>query len=189
MAPLTVMTSTLPNRATLLVVARAGDGVMRVRQLVLPLPHLLDRLARPPWQPWHEALPIVRRSVEIQRQFARGRELATLLTDGELIDLLYLKWFEPISCLFGAYELARRGRRDDLAVAVGNLEQHFPELPDTSAIKKLAGRDDAVRPDDPPLILDGLLAWDLLEGRLPLPAGALDFTGPWTSWRGGLQTE
>ena len=39
-------------------------------------------------------------------------------------------------------------------------------------------------PEQPPLVLDGQLALDRLDGKLPLPPEDLLYDGPWTLWRG-----
>lgn len=37
------------------------------------------------------------------------------------------------------------------------------------------------------LVLAGLFAFDDYERLLPLPEGKLDYSGPWTAWRGAVE--
>jgi hypothetical protein len=68
------------------------------------------------------------------------------------------------------------------------LNEFFPALPDARAIARLSGEQRERR--GVPLFLDGLrvLAGDepLAERLqwLPFPKEQLDYTGPWTAWRG-----
>jgi hypothetical protein len=106
-----------------------------------------------------------------------------VLPSAELDALLYFKWFEPIVALLSAYELIRRGHVDALATVVANLRGHFPGLPDTEALARLA-KLPSDEPARPPLVLEGLQTFDLLDGRPGVPPpGQVDFRGPWSTWR------
>jgi Caspase domain len=181
LAPLTLASASVANRATLIVFDRQAGEPIRIRQLILPLPHLHHQLRSGPPPFRTSPLNTVRRSVEIQRQFEGGRKLSALLDDSELDDLLFFKWSESVMCLLGAYELARRGRADRLAVAASNLQRFFTELPDSHEIARLAG-EPAPMPDKPPIVLDGYLS----RPRPAPPGATLDMRGPWTLWRGRL---
>jgi len=193
-APLTWSTFMLPNRVTLVTVTRADRQALRVQQFMLPLKHLMSRL---PAQggldapvgvgaDLHEVgspLRVVRRLVEVQRAFARSGELAGVLSTAELDALLDFRWVEPVVTLLSAYELVRRGRVDVLPTLVNNLRGHFPGLPDTEALARLANLPSNV-PPRPPLVLEGLQVLDLLDGRAGVPpSGQVDFRGPWSAWR------
>jgi hypothetical protein len=180
-AALTIPVCTLANRATLVTASRDPSRTLVIQQFVLPIPHLAFQLPYVQRLTWERPLPVVRRLVELQRQFAESRKLSEVLREEELMNLLYVKWFEPVSCLLAAYELARRGASDELKIAVSNLRQHFAEMPDTEAIAKRAGLEWTM-PASPPLVLDGLLELELMDGGLPLDAEELDYRGPWTAW-------
>jgi hypothetical protein len=85
-------------------------------------------------------------------------------------------WQEPTSF--------RRGRTKDIDTIVDNMQRFFPDLPDTAALARLSGQD--AKPVGPPLFLDGLRAFDDYAKCLPLPAGHLDFSSPWTAWRAAV---
>lgn len=184
--PLTVGTFTLSNRVTLVTITRTDRRELRVQQFVLPLAHL---------RPFHpdqtryfldqRPLSYVRRMVEIQRQFGESKDLRALLGQDELNEVLYVKWLEPIVSILAAYELARRGLFQDLPEVVKNLTDYFGLAPDVAALSSMVGLPRAPAAH-PPLVLDGLLALNLMGGQLPLPADALDFRGPWTAWRSAV---
>jgi hypothetical protein len=181
--PLVLPVAGLPNRATLVTAWRDDRGALRFGHFVLPIPHLEEHL--PPYGnrlTYDAPLPVVRRLVELQRRFAAARALEDVHRD-DLSFLLGGKWFEPVSTLLAAYELARRGAGERLREAVGNLRLFFGEFPDTEAIARRAGLSWSM-PDQPPLVLDGLLALDRLPNLLPLPPEDLLYDGPWTLWRG-----
>jgi hypothetical protein len=173
---------TLAGRATLVTVSRDETAALAFRQYVLPIPHLIAASRYPQPLSYEPPLRSMRRLVQLQRQFASSRRLSDVLTGTELLDLLHVKWFEPVSCSLAAYELARRGQGDELHVAVENLRVYFGELADTEAIAKIAGHRWSM-PTSPPLVLDGLLELDKLRQRLPLRAQELDYRGPWTLWQ------
>ncbi len=180
--PVVLPVCALPSRITLVTLTLGQDGGLRIQQLLLPIGHLAHEVPISPPEP---GMAPVRRIVEIQREFASGRDLADVLTVSELGKLLDVKWFEPVTAILAAYELARRGRGDQLGTAVRNLRAFFSEVPDVEAIARLAGDPHSAAPAAPPLVLEGLLALDLEELELPLPQERLDFRGPWTMWRGG----
>jgi len=180
--PLSLPVAGLPNRATLVTAWRDERGAVRFGHFVLPIPHLAGQLPYGHMLGDDPPLRIVRRLVELQRQFAAGRELTEVIEDDELRSLLYVKWFEPVSTLLAAYELARRGKGDQLREAMHNFRNYFGEFPDVEAIARRAGQRWSM-PNQPPLVLDGLLALDRLPRLLPLPPEDLLYEGPWTLWR------
>ena len=106
---------------------------------------------------------------------------------GDIASLLVMKaeWLDPIAASLAAYELRRRGKPEHLLKLVANLTEFFHDFPDTAALARLGGQDVA-RPPGPPLFLDGLRAIPNYAEWLPLPAGYLDFSSPWTAWRGAV---
>lgn len=174
-APLTLPVTTVSNHVALITVSRHGDGGdVRIQRFLLPTtPAHLEE----------SPLGFVRRRVEMQREFAAGRDLDDLLERDELHHVMRSAHVEPIGALLAAYELARRGRHPELERAAPALRAATRVIPDSAAIGRLAGIRARV-PSHPPLFLDGLFAFDLMPDRLPLPVASLDFSGPWTAWRG-----
>jgi hypothetical protein len=183
--PVTFGIVTVPNRVTLVTVTHSTRGSLRIQHLVLSPSHLEGHQGFP-MPPVSERLRAVRRIVEIQRAFAKGLELRELLTANELDELLYLKCMEPTVCFLAAYELVRRGTMDKLPMVVGNLRRFYGSLPDVEALAKLGERPDLpwTVPDQPPLVLDGLMAFDLMREKHPRLPRHADFRGPWSIWRG-----
>ncbi|HYU30750.1 MAG TPA: caspase family protein [Thermoanaerobaculia bacterium] len=169
-SPITFVSHCLPGRVTLVVATgSATRGGFRIQQLLLPLAHLA---AAPETG---NPLEVVKRSSLAQRQFARKREVGALPSE----DLL-----DPVTGLVAGYEALRRGRRQEAEVCIGKLRALYPGLPDIEALARLSGQP-FVRPASPPMILDGLLAFEDYPALLPpdLPEDRLDYSGPWTAWR------
>lgn len=184
--PLTVSSYCLPNRATL-VIAAAEDTGLRIQQYLLPLYHLTGNLDPEVREKLHgNPLEMVRFMALAQRQFARKRDLASGLRYEEWEALLYGKWLDPIMAVLASYELVRRGRLGSMETVIGNLRRFFAGLPDTEALASLSHQSFA-RPASVPLVLDGLLAVENYAQLLPFPESKLDFTGPWTAWRGAVR--
>jgi hypothetical protein len=202
-APFATVFYTLPNRATLLTVARDGVVGMRVHQFMLPLANLRQYLSpqEQAAQPYN-LLEAIRFTTLAQKQASRLRALEPLASrdaahDPKLMedqnrwmDLLYGKWLDPIMALMAAYELARNAAKSEdirkaLGEALGNLRTYFKGLPDVEVIAKLAGQSYA-EPDTLPLFLAGLQALGAPDKMMPvrLPANKLDYTGPWITWVG-----
>lgn len=186
--PLTVSSYCLPNRATLVIAAAAAaDAGLQIQQYLLPLHHLIGNLDPEVRERLHSnPLEMVKFITLAQRQFARKRDIAARLHPGEWEALLYGKWLDPIMAILASYELVRRGRMDFMNLVIGNLRQFFAGLPDTEALASLS-RQSFERPASVPLILDGLLALEGYADLLPFPESKLDFTGPWTAWRGAVR--
>jgi hypothetical protein len=181
-APLTLPIPTRRDRVSFVTVSREPRGDLRIQRFMLPTVHLrLPTSARN--RPYEPVLGLVRRRVEMQREFASGRDLRGLVGADGLPEVLLSAHVEPIGALLGAYEMARRGRQAELKPLAGDLLEAARGLPDAAAIRKLAGMRWQT-PSHPPMFLDGLLELDLMADRLPLPAGSLDFSGPWTLWLG-----
>lgn len=183
-APYTLASLASPNRGMLITLTLDDDGNLRLSQYLLPLGHLLqslpaevrDRIER------RNHLNDVRFLAQASRAFRKRRDLTREVSARELEELLYAKWLDPIASSLAAYELLRRGRKEDIAEVVWNMKRFFPDLPDTAALAKLNG-ERINRPPGVPLFLDGLRAFPNYAKWLPLPAGHLDFTSPWTAWR------
>lgn len=187
LAPLTVVTHALRNRATLVVVCSDGAPALSVRQFLLPIGALAAGLhgdelhwLREHWR-GHD-LDHVRFMARAQAEFAHGRGGEPTGTDAQYWQgLLYAKWFDPVMAIIACYELVRRGHSRDLNVALENLREYFPGIPDIEAIAKLSGHEFHV-PATPPMVLDGVLAFEE-RAFLPLPESHLDYGSPWTAWR------
>nr|WP_246395365.1 caspase family protein [Afipia massiliensis] len=183
--PYTIASLSSPNRATLVTLTLDEDGAMQVSQYLLPLGHLLGHLH--PFVAQRIAgrnqLADVKLLAESMRAFRKRRDVWKSVPDRVLDDILYTKWIDPIASALVAYELIRRGRTEMLPEVVGNLSTYFPDLPDIAALTRLAHMR-RVPYRAVPLFLDGLQAIEGVEDKLPLPAGSLDYTSPWTAWRG-----
>jgi hypothetical protein len=194
---LSVVTHQLPHRATLITLNEGTSEGVGLHQYLLPLHHLHGHLPDP--VRYSLLHPVMRHSFvqalwEVQHEFARKRVVETSLerdNRGYWRDALYGKWVDPTMALFAAYELLRRRRQpdgdrtSDLHIAVGNLRRFFAGIPDIELLAKLAGFPYR-EPQHPPLILDGLLAWDAAEDMLPLDPGRLTYEGPWVMWRNAV---
>jgi predicted RNA-binding protein with RPS1 domain len=183
-APLTVLTSMLPNRITLVTFSIDEENEQQIGQYLLPVEHLIDEL---PGKVRHRIegrgyLRSTKFIAQAQRLFGKRRDIFAGNRGQALTELLYLKWIDPIIAIMAAYELIRTGEREKLGVAVKNLENFFPELPDTWAIKRLVKGDAPFR--GWPIFSDGLLAFTDQFNELPYPADRLDYLSPWTLWRG-----
>jgi hypothetical protein len=185
----TVASLATPNRATLITLTLDGEGAPLVSQYLLPLgclvrnldPFVASRIAE------RNQLLDLKMLAESVRTFRNRRDLWKELPDYVIKDILYAKWIDPIASSLAAYELVRRGQTGMLQGVVNNLTRYFPDLPDATALATL-GR---LVPGPPypsvPLFLDGLRAFRDIELHLPLPASNLDYTSPWTAWRGARE--
>jgi hypothetical protein len=190
----TVASIASPNRCTLIIVTLDEDGQPKVDQYLLPIGHLIGYLDPHVQQSLHyrnmyrNPLQDVYKLTLLGRAFRKRRNIANEFRDADLQDLLYGKWLDPIGAALAAYECARRSPTDGrLPEVAGNMEKYFADLPDTAAIQRLA-RYKRADPTGVPLFIDGLRAFENYEALLPFPAGLLDFSGPWTAWRGALRS-
>jgi hypothetical protein len=185
----------LPNRATLAAVAEDKEGRLTFHQFMLPLRHLFEQ-AGPSVQAYRERnmLGVVRTMAFSQNQFARKRSVQKLLqeTDAEVWqDLVKHIWLDPLMALITAYDIIRHGTieqgRTLLGLVNSALRKEFEGMGDVEAIAKLIGADWSV-PTSPPLLLDGVLAFDDVQEKqmLPLSPDRLDYKSMWTSWRGAV---
>jgi hypothetical protein len=165
-----------------------GEGDYCVSQYLLPLGHLInslpgdvrDRIMH------RNQLGDMRFLVQASNAFRkRQNPFKDGFTGNELRELLYAKWLDPIAASLAAYELLRRGDKIQMREVVANMLRYFPDFPDTYALAKLIG-ENTTRPFGPPLFFDGLRAFPDYAEWLPLPAGHLDFTSPWTAWRAAV---
>jgi len=186
----TVASLATANRATLVTISVDTDNAVRVSQFLLPLGHLIKQLppeisgrVRSRFRPLND----MRALATAGRAFRQRSDIAREMSSEQLNELLHAKWIDPIGSSLVAYQALRRSRKKDVGIAAGNLMRFFPTLPDGAALARLAGRPDApARPAGVPLFIDGLRAYPDYADWLPLPAGLLDFSGPWTSWRGAV---
>lgn len=188
----TVTTLASPNRCTSIVLSLGDDGQPRVGQYLLPIGHLVDRL-----EPFVQGMLASRNPLKdvhtlalLTRAFRKRRRIETEFGSSQLVELLYAKWLDPIATSIATYECVRRNvNRDLLPTVAGNMRMFFGDLPDTPAIARLAGVG-SPPPIGVPLFLDGLRAFPdhaaALEPWMPHPAGLLDYSGPWTVWRGAV---
>ncbi|SFI60885.1 caspase family protein [Bradyrhizobium sp. Gha] len=184
-AAYTVASLSSPNRATLFTLTLDEIGTPVLAQYLLPLgeqvgqlhPFVAERLR------FRNPLADVKSLAQAMRAFRNRRDIRETMTSQLLDEILYMKWVDPIATALSAYELIRRGERGSLAEVANNLTTYFPDFPDGAALARLAG---ISKPDFEaiPLFLDGLRAYDDLESRLPIPAARLDYSSPWTAWRG-----
>ena len=199
--PTTFATYCLPNRVTFMVVAEDEKGRLDVRHYMLPVGKLIDQLdPQVRYQIELNPLNIVRYMSLVQSQFARKRSLEPAVNTDESRtwqELVYGKWIDPVMSLIAAYFFIRQGKASPKAdgqdrwimdTVIKNLRTYFGDLPDIAAIERAMGKRSAL-PKASPLILDGaLLLEEDLSKVLPLPQSQLDYSGPWTSWRGAVKT-
>jgi hypothetical protein len=193
-APVTMVTHALPNRATVLTVAEEGTAGVAIRQLMLPVAHLVPCLHPDVQQrlSWNLIQPLqaVRFIVQSQALFARGEDPTPPPESKDAAlwaQQLYGKWLDPMMALLAGYRLLRSEERGGWEpVVVENLRKYFAGLPDTEVIARLAGLPHQAVRGNPPLVLDGLLTLGDDVGELPLPAHRLDYRSPWTAWLGAV---
>jgi hypothetical protein len=195
--PVTLSTYGLPNRATLLILT-PGDrhGDLQVYQCLIPIRALIGRLdpnvrARIDLDP----LNATRFMIHAQRLFTLELPIEGSLAIWD--DLIFGKWFDPVSPLIAVFDLLRRGvmradlppgdplskYRDRLPEIIDNMRKYFGGLPDIEAIAARAGQP-WHPPHSPPLLLDSLAAFaDVPRDQfLPLPADRLHYGSPWVMW-------
>ena len=192
-SPMTLAVYCLPNRATFVTFAEDTEGRLKAHQYLLPIHSLFQYLDRRvldylKFQP----LSIVRTMALAQNRFANNHQVVPQENTQEKHDwdaLMYGKWLDPIMSLIACYEIIRRGKaesqRETLRVVIGNLKKYFPGIPDTEVIARSIGMK-ANRINEPPLLMDGVLALEDSEQSLPLSASKLDYASPWTAWRGAV---
>lgn len=187
----TIASFAIPNRCTLIVLTLGEQGEPRIGQYLLPLGHLIDHL-----DPeianrlkHRNQLQDVHLLALLSRAFRKRRKLEDEFKNHEVDQLLWAKWLDPIGGALATYECVRRNKRDSLAEVASNMATYFKDLPDTRAIQLLAKRPRDAAWSGVPLFLDGLRAFDNYSERLPFPAGLLDFSGPWTAWRGAVPVQ
>jgi hypothetical protein len=194
-SPVSLPVYCLPNRVTFIAVAEEADGEVRLRQFILPVRTLfqyLDPQVRE--YVYDRPLKVVKTIALAQTRFARNQTL-TPTDSQEESDWQALfdgKWLDPIMSLIAGYDILRTGRvqeqRGALETVLRNLTTYFPGLPDTEIIARQIGLTTSV-PRKAPLFTDGLLMLEDIEAWLPLPASRLDFSSPWTLWRGAVRRD
>ena len=193
--PATFALHCLPNRATLAAVAEDKEGRLTFHQFLLPLRHLFEHLG-PSVQAYagRNTLGVVRTMAFAQSQFARKRSVQKLLQESDpevWQDLVNHTWLDPLMALIAAYDIVRHGTieqgRTLLGLMNSSLRRDFEGMGDVEAIAKLIGAEWGV-PKSPPLLPDGVLAFDDAQQRemLPLSPDRLDYKSPWTAWRGAV---
>src|SRR6185369_310903 len=140
-------------------------------------------------------LSVVRTMALAQSRFANNHEVAPGADPEQKRDwdaLMYGKWLDPIMSLIACYEIIRRGQVNEqsnlLKVVIGNLRRYFAGIPDTKVIAHQLGMG-ATIPNEAPLLMDGVLALDHPEDCLPLSVSRLDYSSPWTTWRGAVSDD
>ncbi len=193
LAPLTLAVCCLANRATFVTFAEGEDGNLSTHQFLLPIHKLFKYLeeavvSRLDSNRGGNPLKAVRSMCLAQNLFARKRSPDPRIEDW--IDLMNGEWLDPIMSVIAAYDVIRRGdpqQRLNMDVVVNKLRRYFGGVPDIEVIARLLGQQ--WQPlKAAPLLLDGVLA---LEGSeedlLPLSLDKLDYSGPWTMWRGAVK--
>jgi len=124
----------LPGRVSVLILIAHASGECEVQQYSIPrAQELVSTLAQRGLGP--ESLSRLERA---QRRFASGQ--IGLLDKGSAIDdLLAGKWIDPLFGVIAGYALARLGQIKRWAeIAMPNMLEHFPELPDSHVLAALA---------------------------------------------------
>jgi hypothetical protein len=129
-----VASASLPHRATVLTVRLDANGAIDVTHNLLRLPGValppgLERLERP--------YPELVRTLQKAQQLYKSGDLRHL-HHGEVADLLYGKWVDPI---LGCMAFWSRGPGGVMDVALGNLERFFADLPDVRVVLALGRRE------------------------------------------------
>ncbi len=186
-AAYTLASHAIENRATLITVTLDGEGRFRLAQYLFPMGHLVDQLPTEvrDQMSWRNQMQDLRFLAQASRAFRKRRKLEMDVTRGQLKELLYAKWLDPIGSALACYELLRRGEGSMIEYAVENMLRFFPDLPDTPALARLLGKATET-PSGPPIFSDGLRAFEDVNRWLPLPASHLDFSSPWTAWRAAI---
>jgi hypothetical protein len=184
----TIASFASPNRCTLIVLTLDEDRNPIIGQYLLPIGSLLGNLdqrvqerMRDRWN-YKSPLEDVRTLARLSRAFRQRRRIEREFNNNGLGDLLYSKWLDPIGASLATYESVRRGEKQYLAEVARNMELFFPDLPDTMAIRRLAGHLEQ-RPRGVPLFADGLRAFGPDKSWLPYEPASLDWSGQWTAWR------
>jgi hypothetical protein len=194
-SPLTFVVHCLPNRATLATFAQDKEGRLTFHQSILPIQHLTKYL-EPTVRAYLKGnmLSVVRTMTLAQSQFARKRSVQEQLKSVDpkvWKDLVNHKWLDPLMALIAAYDVIRHGTiqqaRTLLKMVNSNLKKYFKGIGDIEAIAKLL-KTEWKMPTAPPLLLDGVLAFDEIQEKkmLPLPPNKLDYASPWTVWQGAV---
>jgi hypothetical protein len=180
----------LPNRVTFLVFSDDADGRLAVKQFFLPVFHLmnyLDPMVRgrlnnePPLQ-------TMLAMYGFQNQFVRGRILNPPNKEDQerWQEALYGKWLDPVTSLIVCYDIIRRGdesrKRELREIVLPNLNRFFPGIPDIVALAELLNVNPLPIPVNPPLFVEGLLAFPDWEDLLPYTSEKLDYGASWITW-------
>ncbi|HEX3254000.1 MAG TPA: caspase family protein [Pyrinomonadaceae bacterium] len=194
--PVTIAIHGLRNRATFVTFAEDTDGRLKIHQYLLPIHRLFQYLAPEVFGYLdYTPLSVVRTMALAQSRFANNHEVAPGADPEQKRDwdaLMYGKWLDPIMSLIACYEIIRRGQVNEqsnlLKVVIGNLRRYFAGIPDTEVIAHQLGMG-ATIPNEAPLLMDGVLALDHPEDCLPLSVSRLDYSSPWTTWRGAVSDD
>ncbi|MEP7153375.1 MAG: hypothetical protein ABI856_16865, partial [Nitrospira sp.] len=192
-SPVTIAVYCLPNRATFITFVEDSEGHLRTHQYLLPIHSLFKYLDYKVllylnYKPLH----LVRTMALAQNRFANNHQVTPKDNTEEKQDwdaLMRGKWLDPIMSLIACYEIIRRGKvnsqKGTLKTVIRNLRTYFPGIPDTEVIANLIGLKANIM-DKPPLLMDGVLSLEDAEQNLPLSESKLDYTSPWTAWRGAV---
>jgi hypothetical protein len=216
-SPLSYVTHLLPNRATLITLTEQEGVELELHQYFLPIHSLFHELSSDLLRRIEGTIsPSFTHALwEVQHAFARKQRLETSLSQNSrdyMMNTLRGSNFDPVMALVGAYEILRHERVREFGAPKSPASFELPEallgrffagIPDIDLLAKMTGNafrtggdprlvelvgSSHYEPRSPPLILDGLLAWDFEEAELPLSASRLTYEGPWVSWRGAVDT-
>lgn len=203
LTPISYSTFGLPNRVTLLIVSRDGDGPVTVQQFMLVPAGLQAPL--PPELQWKllpvSALKVVQLICLAQQRFAERKSVAPRILDrnhsvtplGEIWrTLLEAKWTDPILAIVALYDIVRQGAAKASPYSVEsvlrNLDLYFPGIPDVAVLRRLLLKS-PVPIGGTPLFLEGALSSLDATNAMPLSQDRLDFNSVWTSWRDAVRGE
>ncbi|MEN3325391.1 MAG: hypothetical protein V7638_198 [Acidobacteriota bacterium] len=193
-APVTLAIYGLPNRVTFVTLAEDTDGHLKMHQYLLPIHSLFGYLDQTVLEYFNNNAPlsVVRTMALAQSRFANNRRVTPDESQEERRDwdaLMHGKWLDPIMSLIACYEIIRRGKAKEQAellnVVMKNLRLYFAGIPDIDVIARLLEMQ-AATTTEAPLLMDGVLALEDAELSLPLPESKLDYSSPWTAWRGAV---
>jgi hypothetical protein len=201
LTPISYATCALPNRVTLLVISRDGDGPLAVQQFMLVPAELQTHL--PPELQWKllpvSALKVVKFISLAQQRFAERKSVAPINFDnkqplhamGQIWrTLLDAKWTDPILAIVAMYDIVRQGAAKASPYSVEsvlhNLERYFPGIPDVAVLHRLLLKS-SVPIVGTPLFLEGALSSPEATSTMTLSQNRLDFNSVWTSWRDAVR--
>ena len=126
-APTRYALAILPDRVTVLVAVAEDNGEVAVQQYLLPLRWRVH----PPMDYFIDRPSNIQRLEIAQRYYANGHQIP----DGDLSDLLYGKWLDPLLGCLAGYSLIRTGNQ---ARFIGQIiPGQPPDVPQPSALHNM----------------------------------------------------